>query len=281
MTTPLGSIVIAAHNEAAVIARTLDHLVDVVERGQVDVIVVCNGCTDRTADVVRGFAGVRVSELDQASKTAALREGDRLALPGPRIYLDADVELTGRAAVATFRALSHGVVAGRPPHRFDAGRAEWVVRRWYSVRQELPSVSTALWGAGCYALSVQGRARFEEFPEVLGDDDFIDSLFAPEEVVIIATDPVVVRTPRTVSDLVRIKTRSYRSQMAGRAAPARGAISGTQRAQAGDLLTLIRREPTRVVDAGIYTLVLAVSRLRARVGDGSGWERDTGSRSPD
>lgn len=281
MSTPLGSIVIAAHNEAAVIARTLQHLVDEVERGLVDVIVVCNGCTDRTADVARGFPGVRVSELAQASKTAALREGDRLALPGPRIYLDADVELTGRAAVATLRALGHGVVAGRPPHRFDSGRAHWVVRRWYSVRQELPSVSTALWGAGCYAVSEQGRARFAEFPEVLGDDDFIDSLFVPEEVELIATDPVVVRTPLTVADLVRIKTRSYRSQIAACSVPTRVGISGTQRAQARDLVALVRREPTRVLDVGIYTLVLAVSRLRARVGEGSGWERDTGSRSPD
>lgn len=278
MSAPLGSIVIAAHDEEAVIARGLQHLAAVAEQGIVDVIVVCNGCQDGTAERARGFAGVQVRELPVASKTAALREGDRIAGPGPRIYLDADVELTGRAAVATLEALAGGVVAGRPPARFESAKAGQVVRRWYAVRARLPSISTALWGAGCYGLSEEGRARFGEFPEVVADDLFIDSLFTDDEVGIVATDPVVVHTPRKVADLVRILRRSYRTQPPGRMATGRAVLSAGQRGQVKDLRALLRREPGRVLDVAVYVAVIALSRVRARLGPAPSWERDVSSR---
>lgn len=278
MSGPLGSIVIAAHDEEAVIARTLQHLSTVAQQGLVDVIVVCNGCQDRTADVARGFPGVRVMELAKPSKTAALREGDRRAVAGPRIYLDADVELTARAAVDTMLALSNGALAGRPPHRFESSRAHFLVQRWYAVRERLPSIATSLWGAGCYALSEEGRARFEEFPEVLGDDLFINSLFSSEEVTMVRTDPVVVRTPLTLGDLIRIKRRSYRTQVPEYRGQEQGVISTGQREQARDLRDLFRRDPRRIVDIAIYVAVIALARLRAKVGPVPRWERDTSSR---
>lgn len=277
MSGPLGSIIIAAHDEEAVIARTLRHLTGVVSQGLVDVVVVCNGCTDKTADVARGFAGVRVRELAHSSKVAALREGDLHAVPGPRIYLDADIEMTATAAVATFRALRADVLAGRPPQRFETAGAHWVVKRWYAVRAQLPSISGALWGAGCYALSEEARSRFEQFPDVVADDLFIDSLFAPGEVTIIATDPVVVRTPRTIGDLLRIRRRGYRSQ-APIAQPQGGLISPGQRGQAQDLLALLQRKPAHVLDVGVYVTVIALARLRSRLGPSPRWERDDSSR---
>lgn len=278
--SPLGSIVIAAHDEEAVIARALGHLSDAVGRGEIDVIVVCNGCRDRTADVARGFPGVRVCELEKPSKTAALREGDRMAVPGPRLYLDADVELTSRAAVETLRALTEGAIAARPPHRFETTGAHPIVRRWYSVRERLPSISGALWGAGCYAVSEEGRSRFGEFPEVLGDDLFIDSLFAPEEVTIVATDPVVVRTPRSFSDLFRTKRRSYRTTQRSDEEGSGGVtLSPSQRVQARELGELVRREPKHAVDVGIYVVFAVLARLSARFGPAPRWERDASSRS--
>lgn len=281
MSTPLGTVIIAAHNEEAVITRGLVHLAALAEQGVVDVIVVCNGCQDRTADLAREFAGVQVCELSVASKTAALREGDRLARPGPRIYLDADVELTGRAAVDTLHALAAGAMAGRPPARFETARAGFLVRRWFAVRSRLPSISTALWGAGCYGLSETGRARFGEFPEVVADDLFIDSLFTDDEVSIVATDPVVVHTPRALADLVRILRRSYRTQTSDRTAPEGAVLSPSQRGQVKDLRMLLRREPGRLLDVGVYVAVIALSRARARLGPAPRWERDISSRLTD
>lgn len=278
MNDPLGSIIIPAHDEERVIARTLGHLAAAVERGLVDVVVVCNGCHDRTAEVARRYTGIRVHELDQPSKTAALRTGDDVALTGPRIYLDADVELTGRAAVATLRALSHGALAARPPHRFESARAHWSVRRWYRTRERLPSIAGALWGAGCYGLSAEGRARFGAFPEVIADDLFINSLFARDEVTIVATDPVVVHTPLRLADLMMILRRSYRTQDPRWVEQGQSRLSPGQQRQLSDLHALLRREPARVVDVSVYVAIVAVARLRARVGPAPRWERDNSSR---
>lgn len=278
MTVPLGSIIIPAHDEESVIARSLELLNGVLTAGLVDVIVVCNGCRDRTAAVARRFTGVRVCELDQPSKTAALRAGDQIALPGPRIYLDADVELTGRAAVATLQALHDGALAARPPRRFDSTGAHRIVQKWYDIRAQLPSMSSTLWGAGCYALSGAGRARFGDFPDVTADDHFINSLFTPDEVLIVPTDPVVVHTPRTVSALIRIKRRVYRTQASRAVGSGTSPLTTEQREQMADLRELLREEPDRIADVAIYAGIIALARLRARFGPHPRWERDGSSR---
>ena len=96
---PAGSVLIPAHNEEAVIGRCLDHLFDGIDPESLEVAVVCNGCHDGTAAAARaGGHPVHVIELDVASKTAALRAGDRALDTFPRLYLDADVVLRGAGA---------------------------------------------------------------------------------------------------------------------------------------------------------------------------------------
>jgi len=277
---PLGAIVIAAHNEEAVLARCLAALSSVIVSGAAQVIVVCNGCGDDTAAIARGFDSVEVVELEVASKVGALRTGDRLAVPGPRIYLDADVVMTGAAAMAVLRILSTGAAfAVRPPISFDSTGASWPVRRWYEVRERLPSISRALWGAGTYALSVEGRARFGEFPDIVSDDLYIDSLFSPVEVEIVDTDPVVVTTPRRTGDLLKILIRTYRTQSDVQRDASRIPISRGQRGQLRDISFLVRRERGLVVSAVVYAVLVVIARLRARLRPRHGtWERDDSSR---
>lgn len=271
-----GFIVIAAHNEETVIERCLDSLRAAIAAG-VRVAVVCNGCTDRTAELARGRSGVVVVELDVASKPAALRAGDSLVSGGPRIYLDADVVMTSRAVLDVFSALESGpALVGRPPVRFDYAHAGLLVRRWYAVRERLPSIQGVLWGAGCYALSAAGRERFGQFPDLVSDDLFIDSLFLAGERVIVATDPVVVRTPRRAADLVRILQRSYRTQREVHRPG--GVVSAGQRGQLRDLAGLLRRNPGRVGDVAVYVAIVLYSHVRARRARPSGWERDNSSR---
>ena len=45
------SVVIAAHNEEALLGRCLDALLSDAEPGEFEVVVVPNGCTDSTARV--------------------------------------------------------------------------------------------------------------------------------------------------------------------------------------------------------------------------------------
>src|SRR5277367_3830698 len=88
------SIIVPSHNETSVIARTLKAMTDGAEPRELEIIVVCNGCTDDTADVARNVRPrVRVIETSIARKTHALNLGEDAAQGFPRIYADADVLL--------------------------------------------------------------------------------------------------------------------------------------------------------------------------------------------
>lgn len=280
MIAPLGAVIIPAHNESAVIDRCLNALRPILEDGRVQVIVACNGCVDDTAARARAHAGAVVVEIPTASKAAALRAGDRIAVPGPRIYLDADVVMSAAAALAVLAALGPGgALAARPPIHFESSEARWLVRSWYRVRVRLPSIRTALWGAGTYALSVEGRARFGEFPDIVSDDLFIDSLFCERETRIVDTDPVIVHTPRRTAHLLGILTRTYRTQDDVERERGTGPVSQGQRGQLRDLLDLVARRPRYIAAAAAYVVLIVLARIRARLGPkSSGWERDESSR---
>ena len=91
MSARLGSIVIPAHDEGRVIERTLAPLVPLAHSGAVEVVVAANGCSDDTVARARQVPGVRVLNLAEASKVAALNAADATTDAFPRIYLDADV----------------------------------------------------------------------------------------------------------------------------------------------------------------------------------------------
>lgn len=281
MTVPvLGTIIIAAHNEQLVIERCLRSLAPILAAETARVVVVCNGCSDNTADLARRFYGVTVLELPVASKTGALRAGDLVATEGPRIYLDADITMTARAAVEVLLTLRPGgPLAARPPVDFDCTGSQWAVRSWYRVRAQLPSIHEVLWGAGSYALSVEGRARFIEFPDIVSDDLFIDQLMAGTERAIVPTDPLIVRAPRSSTDLLKILKRTYRTQNDVTVAPSTGVVSAGQRGQLDDLRALLRRDPSCIPDVAVYVALISIARMQARWAPASArWERDNSSR---
>src|SRR5918995_216683 len=169
---PIGSVLIPAHNEAAVIGRCLHHLFEGADSSDLEVAVVCNGCHDDTAAVARATGHpVEVIELDGASKPAALRAGDRLLRTFPRLYLDADVVLRGSTARQVLEHLARdGAVAARPPFRYDTTHSSRIVRRYYRARSQVPAVMGSIWGAGVYGLTAAGRARFEDHPDLVAED---------------------------------------------------------------------------------------------------------------
>ena len=62
------SVVIPAHNEGRVIRRLLEQPVNGADLGEMDIIVVANGCTDDTAEVAASFGpAVRVLTLPVTS----------------------------------------------------------------------------------------------------------------------------------------------------------------------------------------------------------------------
>lgn len=108
---PLVSIVVPAHNEGAVIAGNLRRLLADARRGEFDVVVVANACSDATAQAARD-AGVRVLETPVPGKPHAIRLGDATCAAFPRIYLDADVALDTESVRALVAACAQpGVLA--------------------------------------------------------------------------------------------------------------------------------------------------------------------------
>jgi hypothetical protein len=272
---PIGSVVIPAHNEQAVIAACLAPLAGAAADGTLEVVVVGNGCTDATAALARRVPGIRVLDLPAAGKTAALRAGERLVSALPRLYLDADVVLPLASAVAVLRHLAAGgAPAARPPVRFDTSFSDPLVRRYYRARSRLPAVLGSLWGAGVYGLSAAGRARFAEFPDLVADDLWIDQQFRPDEISIVDCPPVVVTAPRTAAGLMTVLQRTYRGK-AEQADTARDTAPGTAR----DVGRLARSGPGGLVDATTYAGLVVAARLAYRIPrQRQTWERDDTSR---
>ena len=205
------SVVIPAHNESLVIARILKAIVTEAVPGELDVIVVCNGCNDNTAEIAGGFGPpVRVIETKIANKAHALNLGDQAALTFPRVYADADVEVTLETIRDLARYLEQGdVMAVAPCPKINlSGCSRWV-RAYYDIRSRLPSAREGIGGSGVYALSHTGRRRFGDFPNITADDGYVRIHFKSHERKTVMNTHSTVFAPRTISDLIKIRTRAY------------------------------------------------------------------------
>lgn len=271
-----GSIVIPAHNEGAVIGRCLRHLQDGSLPDTVEIVVVANGCTDLTASVAReACERAIVIEIPQASKPAAIRAGEDAATTMPRIYLDADVQMTGLAVADTLDVLVRAVAA-RPPAVYDVRGATWPVRRYFGARRAMPSLNRHAWGAGVYALSEEARRRFGEFPDVVGDDLWIDGLLQDGELAIVDTDPVIVTTPKDSRHLLRTLRRAQRGKLETRPDGRNGVRTGE--AALHDLRRLPGRGLGACVDALAFVAFALIARLPTATSRAPRWERDDSTR---
>jgi len=198
------SIIVPAHNEASRIGGNLTLLTLGAEVDEFEIIVVANGCTDATADVARTIPGVRVIDLPQPGKAAALRAGDAAATRLARIYLDADVALSAHEARALAKTVAQpGIHAATARRRVVTRGSSLAVRAFYAVNQRLPVYEDGLFGRGVVAVGPIGRARFDEFPDLIADDLFLDSLFTSDEKCQVDDVVTSVVAPRKTTHLIR------------------------------------------------------------------------------
>jgi cellulose synthase/poly-beta-1,6-N-acetylglucosamine synthase-like glycosyltransferase len=80
------SVIIPAYNEAKYIGKTLERI------KECEVIVVCNGCTDKTASVARKYTN-KVIELKEKGVSRARNEGVKHASHKRVVFLDADIRV--------------------------------------------------------------------------------------------------------------------------------------------------------------------------------------------
>lgn len=271
------SVVIAAHNEAAVIGRCLDALLG-DPAWPLDLTVVANGCRDDTAAIARDRPGVRVVELAEASKPAALNAGDAVAVGFPRVYLDADIVVSATDLHRLAAAIDSdpGILAVVPRRRLVLTGRPLLVRAYFAVNARLPVFAAALFGRGAIALSAAGRARFDRFPDVIADDLFLDSQFSEAEKREMPEVSAAVATPLRTRDLVRRLVRVR----AGNAA-LRASSTGVRPASRLAWLrqVVVRRPwlaPAAACYVGLTVTAALLARRRSRAGQ---WGRDESSRA--
>lgn len=271
------TVIVPAYNEEAVIGRTLDHLLD-GWKGETRprIIVVCNGCHDRTADAARGFSQVEVVEIAAASKSAAINAGLAQTRDFPVLVVDADIRIGAQALDALAGVLRQdGVMAASPSARFDTDRSGAPVRAYYRVWSTLGYLDSGVGGSGVYGLSEAGARALGALPPVIGDDTYVRWFFPLEQQRRLPADQseATIEVPRRMFNLLACEVRKQAGNRQLRALMTEPADDKT-RADAG-------RAPA-LSDAVIYYAVKLIGRLRlikARVtGAAFVWGRDISSR---
>lgn len=261
------SIIIAAHNEEAVLGATLDALAP--GSPGLEIVVVPNGCTDGTVGVARSRTDVTVVELSRGGKARALNAGDASATSFPRIYLDADIEVPqGGVAALTGALETPGILAAVPARHLAVTGRPRLVRAYFAINERLPAFQDGLFGRGMIALSAEARARFGEFPIMVADDLFLDSLFTAQEKAHVTDVVVTVETPFTTRDLIQRLVRVRRGNAAMRQAGDRGTVKAAIRPSDrwAWLRHVVAREPRLILHGLAYVAITLVAAVRARKG---------------
>lgn len=274
-----GAVIIPAFNEAAVIGRTLKPLSRAAVGGFIELIVVCNGCTDSTADLARSVPGVRVLELEQGSKPEALNAGDAFAQWWPRLYLDADVQISAGSVLAVLDRLAVGdVLVAAPESVFDWRDANIFVRSYFKVRQRIHGKKSVMWRAGAYGVSELGHARLGNFPAIVADDVYVDTRFDASEKALV-TDAISLRkTPEDVKNLFFVMRRHHRgvAELLAREHGLNFRVRNSSKKTVSEVFATVRG-PVSAFDAMVYLCMSSAARLWG--GKHASWERDQSTRT--
>jgi glycosyltransferase involved in cell wall biosynthesis len=276
------AVVIAAHDEAAVIGACLDALrAQHPADPELQIVVSANACTDDTAAIARR-RGALVVDRPEPGKAAALNAGEQLVTGFPRVYLDADIVPPPGALAELVAVLGRaGVHAAVPRRRLETRGRAWPVRAYFAVNERLPAFTDGLFGRGMIALSAEGRARFDAFPELVADDLFLDSLFAAAEKATATGVEVVVEAPYTSRELLNRLVRVRRGSAQMRAAAEAGDVEVPVRASDRRAwLRVVLRDPRLLPAAVPYVAFTLLAARRARRSPTStDWGRDASTRT--
>ena len=115
------SVIIPAHNEEAYVARCLHSIKTAAKyyRGSVETIVVCNRCTDRTADIAKSL-GAKVILNDDRCIGKVRNAGIHAASGDIIVTIDCDNRMT-KGTFREIAALLHSghYIGGGAPIRFE------------------------------------------------------------------------------------------------------------------------------------------------------------------
>jgi glycosyltransferase involved in cell wall biosynthesis len=166
------SFIIPAHNEEALIGRTLAALHQSAHAlGEPYEILVANDAsTDRTGEIAREN-GAQVIAVNRRQIAATRNAGARAATGEVFLFVDADTMVTARALRAAARALRRGAVGGGSTVRFDGPMPFYAA----VLERLLPPFMHALgMAAGCFLFCTRQA--------YLAAGGFDEALYCTEEV---------------------------------------------------------------------------------------------------
>ena len=275
------SVVIPAYNEAAVIGRCIERLFEQQELDELEIVVVPNGCHDDTAEIARGFGDrVTVIELEKGSKIDALNAGDKACTVFPRVYLDADIELSVDCLARCHDALKGECMAVSPTPHFVTKDSGFLIQSFYKAWMRTPYHSDGhMLGTGFYAMSEEGRDRFEWFPPIIADDGYAHQLFTRDERRTLTDCTFNVFAPKTIKGLIAIKTRS---RLGSLELTAKGYVPREEQREGTTPGSMLGSLVCHPISSAIYITLKMVTRIRAnrqfKQRRFDVWERDESAR---
>ena len=184
------TVLIPAHDEARYLPACLDALLasDPLPEGM-EVIVIANGCTDDTAAIARSYDcraqeggwALQVLDLPEGGKLNAWNAGEAAASGRVLIYLDADVTVSPGLVAQLVEVLDTDapLYASGRPRITTAGNP--VTRHYTRFWTTTPFMVHGVPGFGVFSMNRAGRARWDDWPDIISDDTFARLNFTPAE----------------------------------------------------------------------------------------------------
>ena len=176
--TPSVTVLICAHNEEAVIGPKVENTLSQDYPGELEVLVVSDGSSDRTNEILEGY-GTRIRTAllpENRGKTAGISESIHLATGDIVVFTDANVRLADdavRLLVQSFADESVGCVCGQLTYvnSSESATAENHGIYWkyeeFIKRQESRTGSVSGADGSIFAIR---RLLFEPLPPICIDD---------------------------------------------------------------------------------------------------------------
>lgn len=217
---PSVTIIVPAHNDEKVIARTIEALIEMDYRSK-EIIIVDDGSTDRTLEIALGYRkyGVKVCHKKNEGKWSAINYGLKFARGEVVVVIDAD-SIIGRDALKELvkRFSEPGVVAVCGNVKV-LNRVNWVtkcqaleyiasinmLRRALDMVGAVPVVPGAL---GAFKKSALEASGLYDKGTVVEDFDITIKLLKSGDIVQASSYALVyTEAPQTLRDLYRQRMR--------------------------------------------------------------------------
>lgn len=174
MTPKLVSFVIPAHNEAPLLAATLQAIRRAAEACKIEseIIVADDASTDRTAQIAIDL-GARLTSVQHRQIAATRNSGARLARGDLLVFVDADTLINAAVLQRAIEAIANGAVGGGAAVQFDGDVPLY-------ARALIPSLTAMMrlmrLAAGCFVFC--SKSAFDSA------GGFDERLFGAEEIAL-------------------------------------------------------------------------------------------------